>query len=177
MLPLQQDGSIQYQSATIQRIATKIIYLSYEICYVHEGFESLKYRCWTDNDSTKGGNFSIRREVIDRVPWGRFHLCQFVFCFLHFGLGLVLLVNHGFWICGVNIYRGLGYRARSSWVLFVRSPWGLCHFFWISIGRVRFRNSERWRSKNVNFTPSANSSVARKGSEKVVGKDEGLSIA
>ena len=35
----------------------------------------------------------------------------------------------------------------------------------------------RWRSKNVNFTPSANSSVARKGSEKVVGKDGDLSTA
>ena len=32
-----------------------------------------------------------------------------------------------------------------------------------------------WQSKNENFTPSANSSVARKGSERVVGKDEGLS--
>ena len=29
----------------------------------------------------------------------------------------------------------------------------------------------------MNFTPSANSSVARKGSEKVVGKDGDLSVA
>ena len=35
----------------------------------------------------------------------------------------------------------------------------------------------RWRSKNENFTPSANSSVARKGSERVVGKDGDLSIS
>ena len=35
----------------------------------------------------------------------------------------------------------------------------------------------RWRSKNENFTPSANSSVARKGSERVVGKDGDLSVA
>ena len=35
----------------------------------------------------------------------------------------------------------------------------------------------RWQSKNVDFTPSANSSVARKGSERVVGKDGDLSVA
>ena len=35
----------------------------------------------------------------------------------------------------------------------------------------------RWRSKNGNFTPSANSSVARKGSERVVGKDGDSSIS
>ena len=34
-----------------------------------------------------------------------------------------------------------------------------------------------WWSKNVDFTPSANSSVARKGSERVVGKDGDLSVA
>ena len=42
---------------------------------------------------------------------------------------------------------------------------------------VNWKYRIHWQSKNVDFTPSANSSVARKGSEKVVGKDEGLSIA
>ena len=39
------------------------------------------------------------------------------------------------------------------------------------------KNHAQWRSKNVDFAPSANSSVARKGSEKVVGKDGELFIA
>ena len=34
-----------------------------------------------------------------------------------------------------------------------------------------------WQSKNVDFTPSANSLVAHKGSKRVVGKDGDLSVA
>ena len=62
---------------------------------------------------------------------------------------------------------------------------------WVCVGWLRIHEYARdpekdklfqarppiWQSKNVNFTPSANSSVACKGSERVVGKDGDLSIA
>ena len=41
--------------------------------------------------------------------------------------------------------------------------------------RSAFKYPCRWRSKNVNFTPNANSLVACRGSERVVGDGEGLS--